>query len=123
MIKKYSQLHKANEYERLLTLQRLTDGMKAAIKDPVSGKIYSGWTHQGIINALPNMKQKGFVEGLWGRLSDEWDKSTDNVGFLDKEGKFITRSEADKRFHIQTMEDLRDLQQGKNLVKLFHTRD
>jgi len=101
-------------FTKLLELQRTSEGWMAAIRDPETGKVYSGYSHQSAINNAP----KG--GHIWGRLYGEWDRVTDNVGFLDKSGNFISRDEAEKIFSISTMEDLRDLQGGRNLTRLFH---
>ncbi len=102
------------EFQRLLELQRKAEGWIAAIKDPKTGKVYSGYSHKSAINSVP----KG--DDAWGRLEVEWDRATDNVGFLDKNGDFISRDTADKMLSIKTMEDRKDLLEGKNLVRLFH---
>jgi len=105
----YAKRLTASDYERLLKSQREVEGIRAAMRDPKTGKIYSGWSHQAAINQIPPTDETG----AWGRLSNEWHEETDNTGFLDKEGNFITRDEAGKRWNAYTMEDIRDLKKGK----------
>ena len=98
-----------SDFNRILEAQRATEGMRAAMRDPQTGEIYTGWTHQKAINSVP----QGETTGVWGRLSGEWDRGTDNTGFIDKAGNFVSRTDAEKNFGISTMEDLRDLRAGK----------
>lgn len=102
-------------YEQLLGKQRATEGMRAAIRDPLTGKIYTGSSHQAAIDRAPQFKEGAdeVANGTWGRMSREWDAGTENTGFVDAGGRFISRDEAEKRFGILTMEDLRDLRKGK----------
>lgn len=107
-----------SEYQKLLEKQRETEGLKAAIKDPKTGKVYSGWTHQAAIDSVP----KGDSD-TWGRLSSEWDQMTDNVGFVTKSGKFINRDEAESKWGILTIEDLKDLRKKSASKKLTVYKD
>jgi hypothetical protein len=67
-----------------------------AIRDPETGKIYTGgW--RGHKDAIT----KGETSAIQERLKhqhflDNSDKPTENVGFVDKKGNFISRSEAEK---------------------------
>lgn len=107
-----------SEWDRILEKQRKLEGLKAAIRDPLTGKIYTGWSHQAAINSAPQWKPgMGDIEsGIWGRLSTAWDRETDDSGFVDSEGNFITRDEAEKSFGVLTMEDVRDAR------KLYQTQ-
>ena len=95
------------DWRKIIELQRELEGMRAAMRDPVTGKIYTSWSHQQAIESVP--KDEGDV---WGRLHSEWDKRTENSGFVDKAGKFISRDEANKRWAVLTMEDVRDARKG-----------
>lgn len=101
-----------SKYDEILARQRQLEGLRAAIKDPETGKVYVGSSHQAAIESLPTFKSPGYEEGVFGRLSDEWDRETNNVGFVDNEGNFISRTEAEKRFDVLTMEDVRDKRRG-----------
>ena len=106
-----SRRYSAGDYQRILDAQRESEGIRAAIKDPKTGKVYSGWSHQAAIESVPH----GDESGAWGRLSDEWDRSTQNVGFLDKAGNFLTRDETNAKWGTLTMEDIRDLRRDSKL--------
>lgn len=98
-------------YEQLLARQRGAEGLRAAMRDPQTGKVYTGYSHQAAIESVP----KSDTTGAWGRLSSEWDRETPNTGFIDRSGNFISRDEAEKRFGVSTMEDIRDLRKGTTL--------
>ena len=95
---------KGMTYEQILAKQRALEGMQAAMRDPVTGTVLTGRSHQAAINKVP----QGEATGMWGRLSSEWDQATDNTGFIDKSGEFITRSQAEKNLGVSTMEDIKD---------------
>lgn len=99
----------AGDYNRILESQRATEGFRAAMRDPETGTVYTGANHQAAINTVPPSD----TTGAWGRLSGEWDRATDNSGFVDSRGRFITRTEAERLYGISTMEDLRDLRAGR----------
>lgn len=101
---------RASDWERILRAQRELEGIRAAIRDPKTGRVYVGWSHQAAIESVPI----GDETGAWGRLSSEWDACTDNAGFMDREGAFISREEARERWDVLTMEDIRDLRRGKS---------
>lgn len=92
------------DWSRILREQRELEGLKAAIRDPATGVVYSGWTHQQAIESVPI----GDDSGAWGRLSTEWHEETPNSGFIDRDGQFISRDEAGTRWSVLTMEDIRD---------------
>lgn len=100
----------ADDWQKRVEKQRQLSGLRAAIKDPETGKIYSGWSHQAAIDKAPMHGTPEYEKdsGVWGRLSSEWDRSTDNVGFLDERGNFVSRSQAEKKWGILTMEDRKD---------------
>lgn len=104
-----------SDYTRILEAQRATEGYRAAMRDPATGKIYTGSSHQSAIERAPKFDQGAdeITNGIWGRLSNEWDKGTENTGFVDRDGKFVSRDEAEKRYGVLTMEDLRDLHKSK----------
>jgi hypothetical protein len=92
-----------SDYERILQSQRELEGLRAAMRDPKTGKIYVGSSHQAAIERVPNTEGE-----VWGRLSNEWFEATDNSGFVDRAGEFISRSEAERRWGVLTIEDVRD---------------
>jgi hypothetical protein len=103
-------LKKNDPMRSLVEKQRALHGLRAAMRDPVTGKVYTGWSHQAAIESAPKWKP-GMSEvesGVWGRLSHEWDKATPNAGFVDQSGKFIPRDEAERMWGVLTMEDVRD---------------
>jgi hypothetical protein len=81
-----------------------------AIKDPISGKIYTGgW--RGHKDALAKAED----ETIRTRLSHEFfldntNTPTENVGFVDKKGNFISRAEAEKMLENKS----------KSLAAMFH---
>jgi hypothetical protein len=93
----------ARSWETILRQQREMEGLRAAMRDPQTGQVYTGWTHQNAIDSAP--QGQGDV---WGRLHGEWDRETPNSGFIDREGNFISRDEANERWNVLTMEDVRD---------------
>jgi hypothetical protein len=98
----------APSWDDMLARGREIQGLKAAIRDPQTGEIYTGYSHQAAIN-------KGGDAG--GRLSWEWSEETNNVGFVTKDGEFISRGEANNRLGFgYTMEDARDFlrDRGRN---------
>lgn len=123
--RKPSNIHfAAYDWDSILKKQRQVEGLQAAIKDPQTGKIYSGWTHQAAIEKAPKYGTPEYEKdsGVWGRLSEEWDRSTENVGFLDREGNFISREEANKNWGILTMEDKRDFLRKPRFSADFSTK-
>jgi hypothetical protein len=98
----------AGRWEDILEKQRAIEGLRAAIRDPETGKVYTGQSHMSAIESTPAYGSPNFEEGLYGRLYNEWDNATDNVGFIDRAGRFITRREAEANWGITTMEDRRD---------------
>jgi len=109
------------EYDRIIQIQRETEGMRAAIIDPKTKRMYTGYSHQSIINSCPHEPMGKFPElNLYGRLSREWDNMTKNVGFVNKNGEFMSRYETEKLYRISTMEDLKDIHKQKSLTRIFH---
>lgn len=96
----------------IIARQRLAEGLRAAIRDPETGKLYIAGTHQAAIEKAPAWDADP-NPGTWGRLSYEWDQATDNVGFVNKDGKFISRDEAERQMGVSTVEDVRDLLWGR----------
>jgi hypothetical protein len=80
-----------------------------AIRDPATGKIYTGdWRgHKG---ALTKAGDEEIEKRLrYEHFLDNTNKPTDNVGFIDKKGNFISRTEAEKM-----------LQPKSSLSQMFH---
>jgi hypothetical protein len=50
---------------------------------------------------------------VWSRLSRAWQYDTADVGFLTGNGEFVNRDEANELMGVLTMEDAKDLAQGK----------
>lgn len=71
-------------------------GLTPAIKDPLTGKIHVGnW--QGHKGALQTTQNPEVQKRLWNELfKDNTGKYTENIGFIDKQGNYISRSEAEK---------------------------
>lgn len=93
-----------HDFERILKAQRELEGLRAAMRDPKTGIIYTGWTHQQAIEKVPPSDETG----AYGRLQAEWDEGTENTGFVDREGNFISRAEANERWGVLTIEDIKD---------------
>lgn len=102
-----SVVERVNEH---IARQRALEGIRAAMRDPVTGIIYTGRTHQSAIESVP----KSDETGAWGRLSSEWDAATENSGFIDAAGNFVSRAEAEKNWGVLTMEDVRDALKPQN---------
>ncbi len=77
--------------------------LRPAVRDPATGTVYDGSSHRAAID-------KASRDGeTWARLFFEWDRSTENAGFLDPQtARFISREEAERRWQVLTEEDRRD---------------
>lgn len=75
------------DYERLLERQRFLEGIRAAVRAP-DGKVYQGSSHTDAAAKAPAGERLIY-------------------GFTDQRGRFITRSQADRDFGFQTMEEAR----------------
>lgn len=93
-----------SDWDLLLRTQRELEGLRPAMRDPKTGKIYVGSSHQAAINQIPWNDETG----AYGRLFDAWDKATEDAGFIDRDGNFVSRDEAAKRWDVLTIEDVRD---------------
>jgi hypothetical protein len=82
-----------------------------AIRDPATGKIYlGGW--RGHKDAIIKGETPEIQERLkWEHFLDNSSKPTPNVGFLDDQGNFISRVDAEKAVQ----------QPPKSLAQMFHT--
>jgi len=71
-----------------------------AIRDPTTGKIYTGgW--RGHKDAIVKGESSEVQERLkYEHFLDNSDKPTENVGFIDKSGNFISRAEAEHKISI-----------------------
>lgn len=94
----------AARVDHVVVVQRKLEGVKAAMRDPQTGSVYTGWTHQRAIESVP----KDDKTGAWGRLHGEWDRCTDNAGFVDAQNTFISRNDAEALWGVLTMEDIKD---------------
>ena len=83
----------------------MTDYTKilAAIRDPKTKKVYSGESHQEIVD-----KADTISEALRDRLMAEYGRVTENTGFIDADGLFYTRMQALKKWGIMTSQDLKE---------------
>jgi hypothetical protein len=105
-------------WEDALKRGREIQGLRAAIRDPETGDIFTGYSHQSIINTLPLPEQPDYVEGRYGRMQQAWDESTADVGFVTKDGEFISRDQANERLGFgYTMEDARDFLRNRKLYQ------
>jgi len=87
---------KEERWAQLVSEGRMSEGMVAAIKDPQSGKVYTGDFHNMIAES---QKKNPEVYGrLWKALESERDKPSKLVGFINDAGEFMTRKEADAYF-------------------------
>jgi len=71
----------------------LKSDFKAAVRDPNSGRVYTGIEHYDALKAAE-------VDGIH-YLGQE------NTGFLHKEGFFYTRSQTERQWGFKTSEDLK----------------
>ena len=61
----------------------------AAIRDPQTGRVYTGRTHADALDMVDREK------GSWARLQDAWDRGDPSVaGFQTRSGRYVTRDEA-----------------------------
>ena len=79
-------------YESIMAKQRAFEGMTAAVRDPETGEIYTGPSHRQAISFAP---ADPALRARLARAVDQ-DASMRNVGFIDPNGKFITRDRAEK---------------------------
>jgi hypothetical protein len=80
-----------------------------AIRDPATGKIYTGdWRgHKGALNKAENENVRNRLQQE--HFLDNVNKPTSNVGFIDKKGDYISRSEAEK-----------SIESKKSLAQMYH---
>ncbi len=100
--------YKGLSYEQILKRQRELEGLRAAMKDPKTGKVYSGASHVKIVD---NIQDKDIRARIWKEFGEI---DSDKVGFVDKSGKFITRDESERRWDVLTMEDVKDARAGRD---------
>lgn len=77
----------------------------AAIKDPMTGKIYTGdWRgHKGVLNKAEN---ETIRKRLWEELfKDNSGRYSDYVGFVNKNGVFISREKAENALGFSMQHD------------------
>jgi hypothetical protein len=75
----------------------LKSDFKAAIRDPATGRIYTGMEHS---EAAKKAEAAG-VKFLGGSLDPA------HTGFLDKDGTFYTRAETEREWGFKTSADLK----------------
>jgi hypothetical protein len=75
----------------------LKSDFKAAIRDPATGKIFTGFEH---MDALKKAEQAG-VKFLGGQLDPA------HTGFLRKDSTFYTRAQAEEEYGFKNSADLR----------------
>ena len=75
----------------------LKSDFKPAVRDPISGSIYTGFDHH---EALIKAETAG-VKFLGGQLDPS------HTGFLRKDGTFFTRSQTEAEYGFKTSADLR----------------
>jgi hypothetical protein len=75
-------------------------GLVPAIKSPESGKIYTGSNmtgHKGIFNQKISKQEPHAERTVWNELfKDNTGEYSPYIGFVDKQGNFISRAEAEK---------------------------
>lgn len=91
-----------------------TMGLTPAIRDVESGKIFKGpMGHKHIFNSQIERELPGARDKIWRELfKDNTGKYSDYIGFVDKEGNFITRKSAEEA-----------AQRPKSLAQMFHDQD
>jgi hypothetical protein len=102
-----------SDWETNLRKGRELQGLRAAFKDEVTGKVYVGYSHQAILNNIP----LDDTTSAYSRLSDDWDQARPNVGFVTSEGEFVSRDDAEKRWNVLTMEDAKDFLRSRKLYQ------
>jgi phosphoglycolate phosphatase-like HAD superfamily hydrolase len=83
---------------------------QAAIKDPASGNVYTGPNHASIADQI--MKTDADVAFKRLALKAAAD-NTDDAGFVDAGGKFITRTQAQEKYGFRTSQELHARQDAK----------
>ena len=71
----------------------LKSDFKAAVRDPNSGRVYTGIEHYDALKAA----ETAGIHNL----------GQENTGFQHKDGTFYTRAETEKEWGFKTSEDLR----------------
>lgn len=87
-----TQYSRGATYESIMVKQRAFEGFTAAVRDPETGEIYTGPSHRQAIAFAP---ADPALRARLARAVDQ-DASMKNVGFLDQNGKFITRDRAER---------------------------
>ncbi|MCR4286656.1 MAG: hypothetical protein NUW09_01450, partial [Deltaproteobacteria bacterium] len=70
-----------------------------AIRDPQTGQVFTGPSHAEIVKSITDA-------GISRRVLKEFTGKTGNTGFMDSDGKFITRDEAQAKYGFSTSEEL-----------------
>lgn len=87
-----------SRWDDILNKQRELEGLIPAIRDPKTGKIYTGYSHRDAIDSTL----------MSSRPYSKWGYDTQNVGFITRAKVFITRDEAEERWNVATIEDVRN---------------
>jgi hypothetical protein len=94
-------------------VQRQQTGLTAAIKSPATGKVYSGYGHKQIFNQQISKSEPGIQNQIWNEIfKDNTGKYSPYIGFVDKQGNFVSREEAEQ---IE--------QKPKSLLEMFHLNE
>jgi hypothetical protein len=115
----------AAEYDRLLKSQRAAEGMKAALRDPTTGAVYTGLTHADAFKKAPPDVQARLREYVVGGNFDR----TTHAGFIGPDGKWLSRYEASQALAGAnggklTAEVLNGLRSNpEDLIRAFHAAD
>jgi len=104
-----------NEYNQLLEKQRDLEGFRPAIRDRKTGYVYSHpWSHGDVPRAAPD-------DLTFARLAVELKNGTNNVGFIGRDGKFLSREEAWNKYGFCMRESLDDLKDDlRSTIRRFH---
>lgn len=74
-----------------------------AIKSPESGKIYTGHSHKDIFKSQITRQEPGAENKVWQAIFDDnTGKGSPIVGFVDKNGDFVSRIDAEKEIENLT---------------------
>jgi hypothetical protein len=88
---------KVESEDEILARQYEKEGLRAAIRDPKTGEIHEGEYHGAILSRFPHNSEKRK------RMAELYPQHS---GFVTREGKYLTRDEADARHRVMTSDDL-----------------
>lgn len=103
---------KSGDFDVMAILQRGREMFKPAIKNPKTGEIITGFMHKKILGDITK-KDRGAGDMLWKELfNDNIGKGSKYIGFVDKDGNFLSRAKAESIMEMKTS--------SPSLVQMFH---